>query len=110
MESTRQKTFKLLRIILSGSVLSLFILLLSSAHSTADHPGQSFSQAAPKHLAGLFLNKPVEIKSHDIDRYGRTLGVVYCKGTNVNLEMIKAGLAGLNSGKPAKVSVFKLFK
>ena len=36
MESTRQKTFELLGIILSGSVVFLFILLLSSAHSIAD--------------------------------------------------------------------------
>jgi len=56
MESTRQKTFKLLKIILSGSVVSFFILLLSSAHSTADKPGQSFSQAALKNLGGPVSN------------------------------------------------------
>jgi endonuclease YncB( thermonuclease family) len=96
MESTRQKTFKLLGIILSGSIVSLFILLLSPAHSIADQckvvqvedgdphkighnceagiiylpgidatelhknkneSGQSFSQAAPRHIAGLVSNK-----------------------------------------------------
>jgi endonuclease YncB( thermonuclease family) len=102
MESTRQKTFKLRGIILSESVVSLFILLLSPAHSTADHPGQFFSQAVFKLLADVILNKSVKIKADGTDRYGRTLGVVYCKGTNVNLEMIKAGLAGLYSGKPER--------
>jgi len=89
MESTRQKTFELLGITLSGSVVSLFILRLSSAHST---------------YLFQFSYESVEIKSYDTDRYGRILGVVYCKITNVNLEMIKAGLAGLYSGKPAKIS------
>ena len=40
-------------------------------------PGQPFSQAATKHLAGLVLNKHVNIVSYGTDRYGRTLGVVY---------------------------------
>ena len=35
------------------------------------------------------------------DRYGRTLGVVYVDGMNVNLEMVKAGLAEVYRGKPA---------
>ena len=53
-----------------------------------NEPGQPFSQTATKHLAGLVLNKSVEIKSYGTDRYGRTLAVVYCNGTNVNLEMV----------------------
>jgi endonuclease YncB( thermonuclease family) len=32
---------------------------------------------------------------------GRTLGVVYLDGKNVNLEMVKAGLAEAYGGKPA---------
>jgi hypothetical protein len=36
------------------------------------------------------------------DRYGRTLGVVYVDGKNVNLEMVKAGLSEVYRGKPAK--------
>ncbi len=35
------------------------------------------------------------------DRYERILGVVYVDGQNVNLEMIKAGLAEVYRGKPA---------
>jgi len=32
---------------------------------------------------------------------GRTLGVVYLDGKNVNLEMVEAGLAEAYGGKPA---------
>jgi endonuclease YncB( thermonuclease family) len=47
------------------------------------------------------LNKDVEINNYGTDRYGRTLGVVYVDGKDVNLEMVKAGLAEVYRGKPA---------
>ena len=65
-------------------------------------PGQPFSQTSTKYLAGMVLNKNVDIVSYGNDRYGRTLGVVYVDGKNVNLEMVKAGLAEVYRGKPAK--------
>jgi len=64
-------------------------------------PGQPFSQASTKYLASLVLNKYVDIVSYGTDRYGRTLGVVYVDGKNVNLELVKAGLAEVYRGKPA---------
>ena len=64
-------------------------------------PSQPFGQAATKYLAGLVLNKTVEIKEYGLDRYGRTLGVVFLDGKNVNLEMIKAGYAEVYRGTPA---------
>ena len=64
-------------------------------------PGQPFSQNSTKYLAGMVLNKNVDIVSYGNDRYGRTLGVVYVDGKNVNLEMVKAGLAEVYRGKPA---------
>jgi len=48
------------------------------------------------------LNKSVDVKSYGTGRYGRTLGVVFVNGKNVNLEMIKAGLAEVYRGRPAK--------
>jgi micrococcal nuclease len=62
-------------------------------------PGQPFSQASTKYLASLVLNKHVDIVSYGTNRYGRTLGVVYVDGKNVNLEMVKAGLAEIYKGK-----------
>ena len=64
--------------------------------------GQPFSQQSTKHLAGLLLNKPVDIKSHGPDRYGRALAEVFQDGKNINLEMVKSGLAEVYRGTPAK--------
>ena len=65
-------------------------------------PGQPFSQTSSKHLASLVLNNHVDIVSYGTDRYGRTLGVVYVDGKDVNLEMVRAGLAEVYRGRPAK--------
>ena len=62
---------------------------------------QPYAQAATKYLAGLVLNETVEIKEYGLDRYGRTLGVVFVGGKNVNIEMIKAGYAEVYRGTPA---------
>ena len=64
-------------------------------------PSQPYGQAATKYLAGLVLNKVVEIKEYGQDRYGRSLGVVFLAGKNVNLEMVKAGYAEVYRGAPA---------
>ena len=48
------------------------------------------------------MNKSVDVRSYGKDRYGRTLGVVFVKEMNVNLEMVKAGLAEVYRGRPAK--------
>jgi endonuclease YncB( thermonuclease family) len=65
-------------------------------------PGQPFSQKSTKYLASLVLNKIVDVKGYGTDRYGRILGVVFVDGNIVNIEMIKAGLAEVYRGKPAK--------
>jgi endonuclease YncB( thermonuclease family) len=64
-------------------------------------PGQPFSRKSTEYLASLVLNKSVVVKSYGTDRYSRTLGVVFVNGMNVNLEMIKTGLAEVYRGKPA---------
>ena len=64
-------------------------------------PSQPYGQAATKYFAGLVLNKTVEIKDYGQDRYGRTLGVVFQEGKNVNLEMLTAGYAEVYRGTPA---------
>jgi micrococcal nuclease len=67
-----------------------------------NEPGQPYSRQATKYLAGLVLNKTVDIKGYGQDRYNRVLGVILLNGKNVNLEMIKAGLAEVYRGKPAR--------
>jgi micrococcal nuclease len=71
--------------------------------STSKHrAGQPFSRQATQHLSALILNQNVDVKSYGADRNGRTLGeVLLLNGKNVNLEMVKAGLAECYRGKPA---------
>jgi micrococcal nuclease len=63
--------------------------------------GQPFSQRATKHLAGLVLNQTVEVKPYGFDGDGRVLGEVFLEDRNINLEMVKAGLAEVYRGEPA---------
>jgi len=65
-------------------------------------PGQPYSQKAKKHLAGLILNKVVDIKGYGLDRYNRILGVIYLNSKNINLEMARAGLAKAYRGRLPK--------
>ena len=62
-------------------------------------PSQPYSQKSKKHLAGLILNKTVQVKGYGMDRYHRILGVIFLDGKNINLEMIGAGLAEVYRGK-----------
>lgn len=59
---------------------------------------QPYSQKAKKYLEGLVLNKTVEVKGYGLGEYNRILGVIYLNGNNVNLEMVKAGLAEVYRG------------
>lgn len=54
---------------------------------------QAFGKKAKKFTASLTAEKKVSVKIYDTDRYGRSVGVVFAGGTNVNEEIIKAGYA-----------------
>ena len=64
--------------------------------------GQPFSQRSKKHLASIVLKQAVDIKLYGRDIYGRLLGEIFLNGRNVNLEMVKAGLAEVYRGTPPK--------
>ena len=64
-------------------------------------PGQPYSQAATKHLAALVINKNVTMREYGRDRYSRVLAVVLLNGIDINLEMVKTGLAEVYRGTPA---------
>jgi len=65
-------------------------------------PGQPFGQKAKRFLVAMALNKKVFIKGYGTGPYNRILGVVYVDRKNVNLEMIKAGLAEVYRGRPPR--------
>ena len=54
---------------------------------------QAFGNASRKHLSSLVAGKNVSVKYTKRDKYGRILGTVFADGKDVNLEMLKAGLA-----------------
>jgi micrococcal nuclease len=65
-------------------------------------PGQPYSQQAKKFLSGLVLNKNIEMKGYGLDKYNRTLGEIFIESKNINLEMVKQGLAEAYKGKSPK--------
>jgi len=65
-------------------------------------PGQPFSDASKKFLAGLVLNKNVEIKGYGLGPNNRIIGEIFVDGKNINLEMIRVGLAEVYRGKSPK--------
>jgi len=54
---------------------------------------QPFGQQSKQALSALVFGKSVEIRPTGKDRYGRTLARVFVDGTDVNLAMVKAGMA-----------------
>ncbi|MBU0985811.1 MAG: thermonuclease family protein [Proteobacteria bacterium] len=64
-------------------------------------PEQPFSKQAKEFLAELILKKEVDIHGYGLDPYNHILGIIYVDGKNVNLEMIKAGLAEISRSRSA---------
>ncbi len=54
---------------------------------------QDFGSKAKGFTSAMVFGRQVEVKEKDTDRYGRVVGVVLCEGKNLNLELVKAGLA-----------------
>jgi micrococcal nuclease len=55
--------------------------------------GQDFSNVAKEFLSNYVFGKVVTVQQMDVDRYGRTIGMVIIDGANVNEELLRAGLA-----------------
>jgi micrococcal nuclease len=55
--------------------------------------GQAFGNAAKKALSDLAFGRRVQVQVTGVDRYKRTLGVVFADRENVNLAMVRRGMA-----------------
>lgn len=55
--------------------------------------GQDFGTVAKNFTSELVFGRFVEVEQKDVDRYGRTVGIVYVDGKCLNEELLKAGLA-----------------
>jgi micrococcal nuclease len=55
--------------------------------------GQDFSNVAKEFLSNYVFGKTVSVNEMDVDRYGRTIGMVVVDSVNVNEKLLEAGLA-----------------
>lgn len=60
---------------------------------TPDLPGQPFGEEAVAYLRGLILDRQVRVDTYGRDPSGRLFGVVWLGEVNVNLALVKEGLA-----------------
>lgn len=54
---------------------------------------QPFGIASRDKLRSMVLNQPAEARCHKVDRYKRQVCVVYFNGQDINLQMVKSGMA-----------------
>lgn len=54
---------------------------------------QDYGKTASARLRELILQKPIEIVSKGLDNKKRPLVVIYCNGQDINLEMLREGMA-----------------
>ena len=66
----------------------------------ADQPDQAFGQKAREMLTRMLMNQPVVVEGYGTVPYPdkNIISVIYVKGKNVNLEMVKLGLAEVQRG------------
>lgn len=63
---------------------------------------QPFSQKARQYLASLVDNKKITLKSYGTGGYNRQLAEVFIGNKNVNIAMVRAGLAEVYKGRRPK--------
>jgi endonuclease YncB( thermonuclease family) len=62
---------------------------IDAPETAQGHSGADATQG----LKQLLVNGSLDLRSQTIDKYGRTVGEVYAGGRNVNLELVRMGLA-----------------
>jgi|GEM_PF-579923 endonuclease YncB( thermonuclease family) len=65
----------------------------------AGQPGQPLSEASRVYLSRMVFKKSVEITSYGYDIDNRILGVAHLDRKNINLDMVRAGMAEVYPGK-----------
>lgn len=72
-------------------------------------PGQPFAKEAKEFLIRLIHRKSLNLEKIRVDQYGRILAIAFLPGTdrvNVNIEMVKNGLACVYEGRDATYGGF----
>lgn len=83
--------------ITDGDTLTLLVdqrpLKVRLANIDAPETRQPFGARARQHLSTLCFGKDAEYEPQDVDRYGRTVAVVYCDGIEANRAQVANGSA-----------------
>jgi micrococcal nuclease len=69
------------------------LLLIHLSWIDAPERSQAFGQRSKQRLSELVFGRQVELHTHGLDGYGRTLAVVFVDGIDANLEQIRSGFA-----------------
>lgn len=111
--------------ILDGDTIDVLVnrqtIRVRLADIDAPESGQAFGSRARQRLADLTFRQQVQVAEKDVDRYGRTLGVVYAtlqhpngqtKLTNINAILVQEGMAWAYRyyGKPTDPHLYELEK
>jgi endonuclease YncB( thermonuclease family) len=113
-----QQKFKVMKIFDGDSLqVSAMDLVFSIRLVGIDSPetgvkglnGQPFSREARSYLETLLNNREITLKSYGADNYHRQLAEIFLDGKNLNLEIIKQGLAEVYRGAPPKTLDIQIY-
>jgi endonuclease YncB( thermonuclease family) len=76
----------------------------------SSYRGQPFSRKAKTFLEKNIQGQKVVLKSYGMGGYNRQLAEVFINQKNINLEILKAGLAEVYKGRPAKGIDISLYR
>lgn len=65
------------------------------------NPGQPYGREAAEALSGMILNRDIVLKQHGTGGYNRILAEVFLNRENINIRMLRKGMAEVYRGKMA---------
>lgn len=74
----------------------------------APEKAQAFGNRSKQSLSDMCFDKEAQVQDKGKDRYGRTLGRVYCVGMDANAEQIKHGMAWVYDKYVTDHSLYRL--
>ena len=74
----------------------------------APEKDQAFGNRSRQSLSGMCFDKESDVQEKGKDRYGRTLGRVYCNGIDVNAEQVRQGMAWVYDKYVTDHSLYRL--